>query len=66
MPCDPLTRWENEGGAVVDEDEGSDPDDRSQAFEEQLATLAQRDATPVSFNRPRLAELRWRRGVVGR
>jgi hypothetical protein len=66
MPCDPLMRWENEGGAVVDEDEGSDPDDRAQAFEEQLATLAQPDATPVSFNRPHLAELGWRRGVVVR
>jgi hypothetical protein len=67
MPCDPLMRWENEGGAVIDEDEGTDPDDRSQAFEEQVATLTQPDATPVSFNRPRLTDLGWwRRGVVVR
>jgi hypothetical protein len=39
MLCDPLMRWENEGGAVVDENEGSDPGDRKQT--KQLATLAQ-------------------------
>jgi hypothetical protein len=66
MLCDPLMRWENEGGAVVDEDEGNELDDRAQAFEEQLATLTQPDATSVSFSRPRLGELGWWRRVVVR
>jgi hypothetical protein len=30
MPCDLLMRWENEGGAVISEDEGADHCDRLQ------------------------------------